>query len=268
MSSFTVLTIEQLLPDILQDSVKALKDRSNAGIVKRNGVWYFCRYLFVKPHGGVEKNTLFVANIPITWSEEETSTFFSTYGRLDSVNVGCTNNCKFARISFEKSKSIKRILEIGKLNEHIEYEGTPEHHNWLSEYEKSFPDVNELKKDTEEFLQALEISEQEAEEQRIQREKEVDEDGFTVVRHKNSSRLQQQTGTTVPHATIGAKFIATKTGSTKKIQAGKAKGELQNFYRYQMREQKREQLAGLRKKFEEDKLQIERLKASRKFRPF
>lgn len=44
--------------------------------------------------------------------------------------------------------------------------------------------------------------------------------------------------------------------------------ELKNFYRHQIREAKREQLAKLREKFEEDKARIDRMKAARKFKPF
>jgi len=44
--------------------------------------------------------------------------------------------------------------------------------------------------------------------------------------------------------------------------------EFQNFYRFQMREAKRERLATLREKFEQDKLQIQRLKEARKFKPY
>lgn len=44
--------------------------------------------------------------------------------------------------------------------------------------------------------------------------------------------------------------------------------ELQNFYRHQIREEKREKLLTLRKKFEEDKAKIALLKSQRKFKPF
>ena len=43
---------------------------------------------------------------------------------------------------------------------------------------------------------------------------------------------------------------------------------LVDFYRFQMRESKRNQLAELRRKFEEDKQKIEELKKKRKFRPY
>jgi ribosomal RNA-processing protein 7 len=44
--------------------------------------------------------------------------------------------------------------------------------------------------------------------------------------------------------------------------------ELKNFYRFQVREEKMKQLDQLRKKFEEDKKKVERMKATRKFNPF
>lgn len=44
--------------------------------------------------------------------------------------------------------------------------------------------------------------------------------------------------------------------------------ELQNFYRHQIREEKREKLITLRKKFEEDKQKIAKMIAQRKFKPF
>lgn len=44
--------------------------------------------------------------------------------------------------------------------------------------------------------------------------------------------------------------------------------ELKNFYRYQVREEKMKQLDMLRKKFDEDKERITKMKEARKFNPF
>jgi ribosomal RNA-processing protein 7 len=57
-------------------------------------------------------------------------------------------------------------------------------------------------------------------------------------------------------------------GSRRHPKKKKRTYELKNFYAHQMREEKREQLARLRKKFEEDKARIERMKSARKFKPF
>ncbi len=44
--------------------------------------------------------------------------------------------------------------------------------------------------------------------------------------------------------------------------------DLKHFYRFQIREEKLQQLELLRKKFDEDKAKIQKMKESRKFVPF
>lgn len=44
--------------------------------------------------------------------------------------------------------------------------------------------------------------------------------------------------------------------------------ELKNFYRFQIRDDKMKQLDVLRKKFEEDKERVAKMKENRKFKPF
>jgi ribosomal RNA-processing protein 7 len=48
----------------------------------------------------------------------------------------------------------------------------------------------------------------------------------------------------------------------------KKTSELKNFYSFQIKEQKMKQLDILRKKFEENKSQIQRMREQRKFNPF
>lgn len=57
------------------------------------------------------------------------------------------------------------------------------------------------------------------------------------------------------------------SGQTRARGQKKAK-ELKNFYRFQMREERQSKLAELRKKFEEDKQRVARMKANRSFKPF
>lgn len=54
----------------------------------------------------------------------------------------------------------------------------------------------------------------------------------------------------------------------KNLKKKKKDTELKNFYRFQIREEKMKQLDQLRKKFDEDKKKVERMKATRKFNPF
>jgi ribosomal RNA-processing protein 7 len=97
------------------------------------------------------------------------------------------------------------------------------------------------------------ISDFEAKEEAVEREKKrrrevMDADGFTLV-----SRKHQVTKATMQR--------------NERERGGKKKGELKNFYAFQMREEKKSRLTLLRSRFEEDKKRIAAMQAARKFRP-
>ena len=87
----------------------------------------------------------------------------------------------------------------------------------------------------------------------LQAEQEVDEDGFTLVKSRNKRKKSNE-----DEKKKGGKRKRTK----------KAAEDLKNFYRFQVREQKRDSLLALREKFAKDQEKIESLKAARKFNPF
>jgi ribosomal RNA-processing protein 7 len=63
--------------------------------------------------------------------------------------------------------------------------------------------------------------------------------------------------------------VAISSGQLKQgEEKGKKSKEQVDFYRFQMRQAKRERLADLRRKFMEDKAKIAKMKESRKFRPY
>ncbi|ORY98718.1 SSU rRNA processing protein [Syncephalastrum racemosum] len=76
---------------------------------------------------------------------------------------------------------------------------------------------------------------------------QMDDDGFTVVVRKRAPLAVEQTEAALPK---------------------KKKSELKDFYRFQFREKKQTELQDLRKKFEEDKEKIAKLKQARKFKPY
>ena len=93
---------------------------------------------------------------------------------------------------------------------------------------------------------------------------EPDEDGFvTVTRHhkKNVNRDKAS----------GATMVAISSGRLKTDDSNRKKKDSKervDFYRFQMREAKREKLAELRRKFNEDKDKIAKMKESRRFKPY
>jgi len=86
----------------------------------------------------------------------------------------------------------------------------------------------------------------------------VDEDGFTLV----TRRARRNTNISKD----GASVTAARYEDVKNLKPKKK--ELQDFYRFQMKEKKRNELAELRRKFEEDKKRIAELKSTRRFKPY
>lgn len=106
------------------------------------------------------------------------------------------------------------------------------------------------------FMIKFQAAEYEKERIAAEQRNKMDEDGFVMVTRQH--RRGTNTDGTV---------VVTAAKADRQVKPQKKK-ELVNFYRFQMREQKRDQLVELRKKFEADRKKIEQLKQTRKFRPY
>ncbi|PKI83524.1 hypothetical protein MVES1_002873 [Malassezia vespertilionis] len=92
----------------------------------------------------------------------------------------------------------------------------------------------------------------------------LDEDGFTIVQKGNKYGRSGGESSAGTFGAITPEFEELlRTNPEKK----KAK-ELQDFYRYQFRERKRQQFATLRSQFEADKQKVAQRKASMRFKPY
>lgn len=119
-----------------------------------------------------------------------------------------------------------------------------------------FPYIQEKPEDLEEevnsFMMEYEEKEEMDKKEREMKSRMADEDGFMPVQHrKKKKRVQEKRGS-----------------GNARARAPKKVTELKNFYRFQMREERRGKLDELRKKFEEDKEKVAAMKAQRKFKPF
>lgn len=127
-------------------------------------------------------------------------------------------------------------------------------------YELSRPDAEALQMEVDSFLKKFKDEEYQKEREKLERMNQMDEDGFTVVvRHKKNKTTDGSVNVAAVSAEMAEAQIQYQT---------KKKKELVNFYRFQMREQKQNELVELRKRFEEDKAKIARLKQNRKFKPY
>lgn len=88
----------------------------------------------------------------------------------------------------------------------------------------------------------------------------LDEDGFIIV--QRSGKYGRAGASAEGGGSVGVARHDFKE-NTKKKSVG-----LEDFYRFQLREKKREQLADLRAKFEADKEKVAKLKAGRRFKPY
>ena len=88
----------------------------------------------------------------------------------------------------------------------------------------------------------------------------LDEDGFTIV--QRSGKYGRAGGAADAGGSVGVAKHGFEENKNKKST------DLQDFYRFQLREKKRQQLADLRAAFEADKEKVAKLKAGRRFKPY
>ena len=94
----------------------------------------------------------------------------------------------------------------------------------------------------------------------LEAEAAVDDDGFTMVNSRNK-RKKSNDDSKNNKSNKGRKRTRKNAGTA-------GSNELKDFYRFQVREQKRDTLLSLREKFAKDQEKIASLKAARKFNPF
>jgi len=130
---------------------------------------------------------------------------------------------------------------------------------WLEEYRSSQIDPIQLRKEVDTHMDEYDKRESEMK-KRIESMRNVpDEEGWITIPKKKSKLSASQDIKVTPSA------ISTSVGIIDNKDKIKI---LNNFYRFQKRENKREALTELRRKFEEDKKRIAKLKENRKFRPY
>ncbi|KAJ2234693.1 hypothetical protein H4R99_004014 [Coemansia sp. RSA 1722] len=138
----------------------------------------------------------------------------------------------------------------------LEYRGLT---RYLFEHRAARPPAELLKADVDGYMAKFQEAQFERDRMLAQKQNVPDEDGFiTVVRRGRNTRNSDGKNAVVAATVEEAREAAVKK---KEVLFG-------NMYRFQVRERKRDQLAELRKKFEEDKEKIARMRQARQFRPY
>mmetsp|Transcript_8263 Transcript_8263/g.10737 ORF Transcript_8263/g.10737 Transcript_8263/m.10737 type:complete len:272 (+) Transcript_8263:117-932(+) len=249
-------------------------------------------HMYIKEHknkSGEErgKTVLFVCNASTSLTganpvilKPYLKSLFSKFGVVEDVSVGAlklNDLCRrpvFAHIVFSEKASLKKALrsqefDYADVEEALQDAGAPPVglQGMIKQYKRSRPPLEDLEESANKFMQEFEQKEEEDRLERERRMNEVDDDGFTLVTYKKSGGPTNINKRGRPDQGAEGGPLA-KRGTGRGRSRNKKKVELKNFYRFQMREAKRDQLVELRKRFEEDKKKIEKLKAGRKFKPF
>ncbi|KAK7029423.1 hypothetical protein VNI00_014677 [Paramarasmius palmivorus] len=139
-----------------------------------------------------------------------------------------------------------------------------EHYTAL--YDSLRPPLDAIREHADTWMELFEFEAQKAKQKSKYRKGEaiVDEDGFTLV--TRGGAYGQTLGGGVAVAT--KKFQETGEASERLADKAKKKKEKTNFYAFQKAEKQRKDLMDLKRKWEEDKAKVEKLKASRHFKPY
>eukprot|EP01041_Mallomonas_annulata_P012121 gene12121-25432_t len=224
---------------------------------------------YIKQHsdksGKNESKTLFVGNIDYggILSHEKIDSIlrelFSGFGDIESISISAYNededlfhNTRFAHVIFKKKSSVNSAIKSSDdiynlLTKEIGYKyGLAEQCKIKSgkeiaqKYSMYDSDINLLREVADEYMREYDEKEQILLAERKKRAREEDSDGFVLVKNRKKQK----------------RVIQKRGSGDQRQRKTKKKYELKNFYRFQMREEKREQLADLRKKFEEDKVKF------------
>lgn len=225
------------------------------------------RYLYLKPQSGQgnipQGRAVFVAGLPADLHEGALLDLFSRFGevekaavhgsRLSAVVLYSSKQGRDAALKAAmKGKTIR--LDIASLpTSGGSFQGLKA---WVNAHKAQKPGNAELQRQLDQWMEDYEAEE---ERRKAAAMAAMEEDGWTVVqRHKGRKKNTSESGVTV--GAVAAAAAAARAAKKRPV-------EHADFYRFQQREKRRNDLLELRERFEEDKRRLAELKAVRKFKP-
>ncbi|XP_065846640.1 ribosomal RNA-processing protein 7 homolog A-like [Oscarella lobularis] len=178
--------------------------------------------------------------------DESKSEFFATQSPIRGYKV--------AYVVFREESSVERALRMNPTLER--YFSTVECpivmgiRKWKRQYENRWIDPEAVRTEIEDYMARFDEETAKTRSELESLRGQADDEGWVTVTSLRSNHTERN------------------RGALKREKKKKKEKELMNFYQFQQRETKREQIAQLRKKFEEDKQKIAAMKEARKFRPY
>ncbi|CAI5724551.1 unnamed protein product [Hyaloperonospora brassicae] len=238
----------------------------------------FQRFVYAKKHSSKSSSraesllaadrTAYVVNLPLSASEEWLRACFESMGAIQHVVAGseglyvenshqkddegdCARDIggtRTAYVVFKTEESLNKMLQVD-----LTETPTPRQVSGLqayaAKYRRNRPGLSILKDMADRFMASFDAAEEESLRGRKELKNRVDDDGFqSVVNTKKRGMILAEEVLARP-----AKKLKSK--------------EIDNFYRFQTREKKRDQLKTLRERFQEDRRVVDELKKANKFQP-
>uniref|UniRef100_M4BU35 Ribosomal RNA-processing protein 7 C-terminal domain-containing protein n=1 Tax=Hyaloperonospora arabidopsidis (strain Emoy2) TaxID=559515 RepID=M4BU35_HYAAE len=166
----------------------------------------------------------------------------------EGENVLEVGASRTAHVVFKTEESLNKMLQVDLL-------GTPAPlqvgglQAYAARYRRNRPGLSVLKDMADRFMASFDAAEAECLRQRNEKKNQVDDDGYHVVVNRKKRGV------------IQAEEVLARPVKKRKS------NELDNFYRFQTREKKRDQLKTLRERFQEDRHVVEKLKKANKYQP-
>lgn len=224
------------------------------------------RHLYIKQHSGHDSlpkdKTLFIAGIPLEINESSLLNLFSTFGEVERVAIHGSRVS--AVVLYSTASGRDAAIKAAKKNKPtlVQTAQLPTTYNfglkgWIDAHKSEKPGNTVLQERLDAWMDEYETEEAQRKAEALAA---MQEDGWTVVqRHKGRKKNASGTG-----VVVGA--VAARAAQA--IAAKKQTAAHTDFYRFQQREKRRQDLLDLRQKFEEDKKRLAEIKAARKFKPF
>ncbi|XP_059293810.1 uncharacterized protein LOC132046970 [Lycium ferocissimum] len=130
---------------------------------------------------------------------------------------------------------------------------------WVADYHQNRPGLEVLQERIDEFITDYEVKK---EQEKKEKEALAAEDGWTVVVHHKGRKKTTDSETGIAVGSVSQAAVMDNMAKKKNKDVGL------DFYRFQKREAKRNEIMVLQSKFEQDKKRIQQLRAARKFRPY
>ena len=228
----------------------------------------FCRHVFLRaPSKGIdgaeEGTALFVAAVPPGWSESTLREFMSRFGDVADaslVTLDSAPDVAGGLVRFADARGTKRALAAAvrggaPLDPPDSTARAVGLESWVADFRDAAPPPEVLQSRIDEWW--VEFDAETARKEAAAKGAGED-DGWTVVEAKRGRRKT----TDGEGTSVGG--IRAATADARRTEGPKIR---ENFYRFQQREKRRNELFELKRAFAADKDRVAKLKASRKFKP-